>query len=176
MIVELNFIDFELFSFMGWILSSPLTTLQQVDLKKIIAYSSVGLMGLVTIGIFSGSIQGILGSIVLMVSRGVTSGALFIAVGLLYERHHTRVVRYYTGLIHTMPLFSVFFIIFTLTNLGLTVTSNFVGEFFVLVGCFKINSWSTLFAGSGMVLGAGYSLWLCNRIIFGNIKQYSITS
>lgn len=154
---------------------ASLTTLQQVDLKKIIAYSSVGHMGLVTIGIFSGSIQGILGSIVLMVSHGITSGALFIAIGLLYERHHTRVVRYYTGLIHTMPLFSVFFIIFTLANLGLPTTSNFVGEFFVLVGCFKTNSWSTLFAGSGMVLGAGYSLWLCNRIIFGNIKQYSIS-
>jgi len=119
---------------------ASLTTLQQVDLKKIIAYSSVGHMGLVTIGIFSSSIQGILGSIVLMVSHGITSGALFIAIGLLYERHHTRVVRYYSGLIHTMPLFSVYFIIFTLANLGLPATSNFVGEFFVLIGCFKTNS------------------------------------
>jgi proton-translocating NADH-quinone oxidoreductase chain M len=119
---------------------ASLSTLQQVDLKKIIAYSSVGHMGLVTIGIFSSSIQGILGSIVLMVSHGITSGALFVAIGILYERHHTRVVRYYSGLIHTMPLFSVCFIIFTLANLGLPVTSNFIGEFFVLVGCFKVNS------------------------------------
>jgi NADH-quinone oxidoreductase subunit M len=97
-------------------------------------------MGLVTIGIFSASVQGILGSIVLMISHGVTSGALFAAIGMLYERHHTRVVRYYTGLIHTMPLFSVCFIIFTLANLGLPITSNFVGECFVIIGCFKANS------------------------------------
>jgi NADH-quinone oxidoreductase subunit M len=153
---------------------ASLTTLQQVDLKKIIAYSSVGHMGLVTIGIFSSSIQGILGSIVLMISHGITSGALFVAIGILYERHHTRVVRYYSGLIHTMPLFSVCFIIFTLANLGLPCTSNFVGECFVIVGCFKVNSWSAFFAACGMVLGAGYSLWLCNRIIFGNVKQHSI--
>jgi len=119
---------------------ASLTTLQQVDLKKIIAYSSVGHMGLVTIGIFSSSIQGILGSIVLMISHGITSGALFVTIGILYERHHTRVVRYYSGLIHTMPLFSVFFIIFTLANLGLPCTSNFVGECFVIIGCFKANS------------------------------------
>ena len=153
---------------------ASLTTLQQVDLKKIIAYSSVGHMGLVTIGIFSMTSQGILGSILLMIGHGITSSALFLAIGFLYERHGTRVVRYYSGLIHTMPLFSVCFIIFTLANLGLPATSNFIGEFFVLVGCFKTNSWSALLAGSGMVLGAGYSLWLCNRIIFGNIKEYSI--
>jgi NADH:ubiquinone oxidoreductase subunit 4 (subunit M) len=122
------------------VMYASLTTLQQVDLKKIIAYSSVGHMGLVTIGIFSSSIPGILGSVILMISHGVTSGALFVAIGLLYERHQTRVVRYYSGLIHTMPLFSVFFILFTLANLGLPTTSNFVGEFFVLVGCFETNS------------------------------------
>lgn len=153
---------------------ASLTTLQQVDLKKIIAYSSVGHMGLVTIGIFSSTIQGVLGAILLMIGHGITSSALFLSIGFLYERHGTRVVRYYSGLMHTMPLFSVCFIIFTLANLGLPATSNFVGEFFVLIGCFKTNSWSALLAGSGMILGAGYSLWLCNRIIFGNIKQYSI--
>lgn len=119
---------------------ASLTTLQQVDLKKIIAYSSVGHMGLVTIGIFSMTSQGILGSILLMIGHGITSSALFLAIGFLYERHGTRVVRYYSGLMHTMPIFSVCFIIFTLANLGLPATSNFIGEFFVLVGCFKTNS------------------------------------
>lgn len=133
-------------------------------------------MGLVTIGIFSSTVQGILGAVLLMIGHGVTSSALFLAIGFLYERHGTRVVRYYSGLMHTMPIFSVCFIIFTLANLGLPATSNFVGEFFVLIGCFKTNSWSALLAGSGMILGAGYSLWLCNRIIFGNVKQYSIVT
>jgi len=119
---------------------ASLTTLQQVDLKKIIAYSSVGHMGIVTIGIFSMNIPGLVGSFLLMISHGIVSGALFLLVGLLYERHHTRVVIYYSGLMHTMPLFSVFFIIFTLGNIGLPGTSSFIGEFLVLVGCFAINN------------------------------------
>ena len=153
---------------------ASLTTLQQVDLKKIIAYSSVGHMGLVTIGIFSSNFQGVFGSILLMFSHGITSSALFLAIGLLYERHHTRIVKYYSGLIHTMPIFSVSFIIFILANLGLPSTSNFVGEFFVLMGCFKTNMWCAFLAGLGMILGAGYSLWLCNRILFGHVKRNSI--
>ena len=156
------------------VIYASLTTLQQIDLKKIIAYSSVGHMGLVTIGIFSSNFQGIFGSILLMFSHGITSSALFLAIGLLYERHHTRIVKYYSGLIHSMPIFSISFIIFTLANLGLPATSNFIGEFFVLVGCFKTNIWCSFLAGTGMVLGAGYSLWLCNRILFGNVKRNSI--
>jgi len=100
----------------------------------------VGHMGIVTIGIFSMNIPGLLGSFLLMISHGIVSGALFLLVGLLYERHHTRVVIYYSGLLHTMPLFSVFFIIFTLGNIGLPGTSSFVGEFLVLVGCFGVNT------------------------------------
>ena len=156
------------------VIYASLTTLQQVDLKKIIAYSSVGHMGIVTIGIFSGNVQGIVGSIILMISHGVDSGALFFCIGVLYERHHTRIVKYYNGLINTMPIFMVFFIIFTLGNLGLPITSSFIGEFLVLIGCFSINSSTALLSGTGMVLGAAYSLWLCNRIGFGNIKTYSI--
>jgi NADH-quinone oxidoreductase subunit M len=114
------------------VLYASLTTIQQVDLKKIIAYSSVGHMGLVTIGIFSGNIQGILGSILLMISHGLVSGGLFLCIGVLYERHHTRIVKYYSGLIHTMPLFVVCFIIFTLGNIGLPATSSFIGEFLLL--------------------------------------------
>ena len=122
------------------VLYASLTTLQQVDLKKIIAYSSVGHMGLVTIGIFSSTAYGIVGSVALMLSHGITSSALFILIGLLYERYHTRVIKYYSGLSHTMPIFSVFFVIFSMANLGMPITSNFVGEFLVLLGCFSANS------------------------------------
>ena len=156
------------------VMYASLTTIQQVDLKKIIAYSSVGHMGLVTIGIFSGNFQGILGSILLMISHGIVSGALFLCIGVLYERHHTRIVKYYSGLIHTMPLFVVCFIIFTLGNIGLPATSSFIGEFLIMIGAFESNSWVALLSGTGMVLGVGYSLWLQNRIAFGNVKQYSI--
>jgi len=153
---------------------ASLTTLQQVDLKKIIAYSSVGHMGLVTIAIFSFNYEALFGSVLLMLSHGIVSSALFLSVGVLYEKHHTRILKYYNGLMHTMPLFSCFFIIFTLGNIGLPATSSFVGEFLVLMGCFKVNSWTAILAASGMVLGAGYSLWLCNRLLFGNLKRYSI--
>ena len=131
-------------------------------------------MGLVTIGIFSLTAHGVLGSILLMIAHGITSSALFLSIGFLYERHETRIVKYFSGLIHTMPLFSACFIIFTLANLGLPVTSNFIGEFFILIACFKTNSWVAFLSGFGMVLGAGYSLWLCNRLLFGNLKKLSI--
>ena len=156
------------------VIYASLTTIQQVDLKKIIAYSSVGHMALVTIGIFSGNLQGILGGILLMVSHGIVSGALFLSIGILYERHHTRIVKYYSGLVHTMPLFVVCFVIFTLGNIGLPGTSSFVGEILIMFGCFEINTWVALLSGAGIFLGVGYSLWLCNRISFGNVKQYSI--
>jgi len=122
------------------VMYASITTLQQVDLKKIIAYSSVGHMGLVTIGIFSGNTQGIIGSILLMISHGIVSGALFLCVGMLYERHHTRIVKYYGGLINTMPLYSVCFITFTMGNIGLPGTSSFIGEFLVIMGSFETNS------------------------------------
>ena len=119
---------------------ASITTLQQVDLKKIIAYSSIGHMGMVTIGIFSGNCQGISGSILLMISHGIISSGLFLCVGFLYERHNTRIVKYYSGLAHTMPLFSICFVVFSLGNIGLPVTSSFIGEFLIIVACFEINS------------------------------------
>jgi proton-translocating NADH-quinone oxidoreductase chain M len=122
------------------IIYASITTLQQIDLKKIIAYSSVGHMGLVTVGIFSANIQGIVGSIFLMLSHGLTSSALFLTVGFLYERYSTRIVKYFGGLSATMPFLASFFLIFNLANLGLPITSNFVGEIFVLIGCFAVNS------------------------------------
>jgi NADH-quinone oxidoreductase subunit M len=128
-----------LISIIGTVYSS-ITTLQQVDLKKVIAYSSVGHMGVVTIGIFCSSPQGILGSIYLMLAHGITSSGLFLLIGLLYDKYGTRIIKYYGGLFHTMPIFSVTFLIFTMANLGLPGTSNFIGEFLIFIGCFGINS------------------------------------
>jgi len=122
------------------IVYASLTTVQQIDLKKIIAYSSVGHMGVVTIGIFSSVSQSILGSVLLMISHGIVSGALFLCIGILYERHHTRIIKYYSGLLTTMPLFSVFFVTFTLANIGLPGTSSFIGEFLIILGCLVLNS------------------------------------
>jgi NADH-quinone oxidoreductase subunit M len=153
---------------------ASITTLQQVDLKKIIAYSSVGHMGLVTVGLFSANTQGIIGAVLLMISHGIVSGALFLCIGILYERHSTRIVRYYSGLIHTMPIFSVCFITFSLGNLGLPGTSSFIGEFLIIAGALETNTWIALLCGTGMVLGAGYTLWLLNRILFGNVKNTAI--
>jgi NADH:ubiquinone oxidoreductase subunit 4 (subunit M) len=119
---------------------ASLTTIQQIDLKKIIAYSSVGHMGVVTIGIFSAVSQSILGSIALMVSHGIVSGALFLCIGILYERHHTRIIKYYSGLLVTTPLFSTFFTLFTMANIGLPGTSSFIGEFLIIAGCLGINT------------------------------------
>jgi NADH-quinone oxidoreductase subunit M len=131
-------------------------------------------MGVVTIGIFSSVSQSILGSIFLMVSHGLVSGALFLCIGLLYDRHKTRVIKYYAGLFTTMPLFSFFFLLFTMANIGLPGTSSFVGEFLIISGCFLTNTFGAFFCATGMVLGGAYSLWLLNRILFGNIKNYSI--
>ena len=157
------------------IVYASLTTVQQIDLKKIIAYSSVGHMGVVCIGIFSNLTQSLLGSVLLMVSHGIVSGALFLCIGILYERYNTRLIKYYAGLLTTKPLFSSFFTLFTMANIGLPGTNSFIGEFLIILGCFLVNSWAALFCASGMVLGGSYSLWLLNRILFGNIKRYAIT-
>jgi NADH-quinone oxidoreductase subunit M len=122
------------------IVYASITTIQQVDLKKIIAYSSVGHMGVVCIGIFSLTSQSIIGSVFLMVSHGIVSGALFLCIGIVYERHHTRIIKYYSGLINTMPLFSSFFMLFSMANIGLPGTSSFIGEFLIILGCLLVNS------------------------------------
>ncbi|KAF5810950.1 putative NADH:ubiquinone reductase (H(+)-translocating) [Helianthus annuus] len=122
------------------IIYTSLTTLRQIDLKKIIAYSSVAHMNLVTIGMFSLNIQGIGGSILLMLSHGLVSSTLFLCVGVLYDRHKTRLVRYYGGLVSAMPNFSTVFFFFTLANMSLPGTSSFIGEFLILVGAFQRNS------------------------------------
>lgn len=153
-----------------------LTTLRQIDLKKIIAYSSVAHMAFVTLGIFTFNIQAIEGSILLMLSHGLVSSALFMCVGILYDRHKTRIVKYYSGLLQVMPLFITIFFIFTLANLSFPTTSGFIGEFLVLVGLFQTNKFITFLASTGMVLGAAYSIWLWNRVSCGNLKVYFINN
>jgi proton-translocating NADH-quinone oxidoreductase chain M len=135
-----------------------LTTLRQIDLKKIIAYSSVAHMAFVTLGIFTFNLQAIEGSILLMLSHGLVSSALFMCVGILYDRHKTRIIKYYSGLLQVMPLFITIFFIFTLANLSFPTTSGFIGEFLVLVGLFQTNKFITFLASTGMVLGAAYSI------------------
>nr|YP_011036459.1 NADH dehydrogenase subunit 4 [Descurainia sophia]WRI65854.1 NADH dehydrogenase subunit 4 [Descurainia sophia] len=152
------------------IIYTSLTTSRQIDLKKIIAYSSVAHMNLVTIGMFSPNIQGIGGSILPMLSHGLVPSALFLCVGVLYDRHKTRLVRYYGGLVSTMPNFSTIFFSFTLANMSSPGTSSFIGEFLILVGAFQRNSLVATLAALGMILGAAYSLWLYNRVVSGNLK------
>jgi len=158
------------------IIYASMTTLRQVDLKKIIAYSSVAHMGFVTLGLFSFNVQGIEGSLFLMISHGIVSGALFLCVGCLYDRYKTRNVMYYGGLVQTMPLFSTLFLFFSMGNLSLPGTSSFVGEFLILLGTYQVNTFTAVCAASGMILGGAYSLWLLNRIIFTNLKPAYISS
>lgn len=150
------------------IVYTSLTTLRQIDLKKIIAYSSVAHMGLVTIGLFTNNIQGIEGALLIMISHGFVSSALFMCVGVLYDRYHTRILKYYSGIAQHMPVFALLFVFFSLANLGLPGTSSFVGEFLTLVGAIQSSFVVTVLASSGMVLGAAYSIWLCNRVLFGH--------
>ena len=158
------------------ILYASLTTLRQIDLKKIIAYSSVAHMGFVTLGLFSLNAQGMEGSILLMLSHGLVASALFLCIGVLYDRHKTRLIKYYGGCVHVMPIFSLFFLIFTLGNLSLPGTSSFVGEFLILTGTFQTNTFITTLAALGMILGGAYSLWLYNRVVFGNFKPHYINN
>jgi proton-translocating NADH-quinone oxidoreductase chain M len=152
------------------IIYTSLTTLRQIDLKKIIAYSSVAHMNFVTIGLFSLNIEAIEGSILLMLSHGFVSSALFLCIGVLYDRHHTRIVKYYSGITLTMPIFSAFFLFFTLANISLPTTSSFVGEFLILLAVFQNNISISILATTGTILGAAYAMWLYNRVAFGNIN------
>jgi NADH-quinone oxidoreductase subunit M len=140
-------------------------------MKKLIAYSSVAHMGFVTIGIFVVNQQGIEGAIFQMLSHGIVSAALFLIVGVVYDRLHTRLIERYDGLVNRMPSYALIFMIFMLASVGLPGTSGFVGEFLVLVGAFQANTWVALLAASGMVLGAAYMLYLYRRIIFGRMTK-----
>ena len=156
------------------IIYSSCTTIRQIDLKKIIAYSSVAHMNYSLLGLFTNNSLGLEGSLYLMLGHGIVSSALFLCIGMLYDRYHTRNILYYGGLVNTMPIFSILFLIFILANIGMPGTINFVGEFMVLLGIFKMNTIVACLASTSMVLGAVYSIWLYNRLIFGKIKTNSL--
>jgi NADH-quinone oxidoreductase subunit M len=152
------------------IIYTSLVALMQEDVKKLIAYSSVAHMGFVTMGIFAGTAQGIAGGIFQMISHGIVSGALFLCVGVVYDRMHTREIAFYGGLVNRMPIYAAIFMVFTLANVGLPGTSGFVGEFLSLIGTFKSNVAVATFATFGVILSAAYALWLYRKMIFGTLK------
>src|ERR1700749_2786329 len=153
------------------IIYTSLVALAQEDMKKLIAYSSVVHMGFVTMGIFTVTHQGVEGGIFQMLSHGVVSGALFLCVGVVYDRMHTREIAAYGGLVNRMPLYAACFLVFTLANVGLPGTSGFIGEFLTMLGAFLHNSWIAIFAATGVILSAAYALFLYRRIIFGALVK-----
>jgi NADH-quinone oxidoreductase subunit M len=151
------------------IIYTSLVALVQTDMKKLIAYSSIAHMGFVTLGIFTLTHQGVSGAVIQMLSHGIVSAALFLCVGTLYDRLHTREISRYGGLVARMPVYAIFFMVFTLASVGLPGTSGFIGEFLVIVGTFQKNGMAAALAASGMVLGAAYALWLYRQVIFGKV-------
>ncbi len=156
------------------IVYTSLVALAQEDVKKLIAYSSVAHMGFVTMGIFTFNAQGIDGAIFQMLSHGLVSAALFLCVGIVYDRMHTREISAYGGLVNRMPIYAVTFMIFTMANVGLPGTSGFVGEFLTLMGAFKANTWVAFIATTGVILSACYALYLYKRMIFGELEKPSL--
>ena len=148
--------------------------MMQEDMKKLIAYSSVAHMGFVTMGIFAMNAQGVQGGIFQMLSHGLVSGALFLCVGVVYDRMHTREIAAYGGLVNRMPVYAAVFMVFTLANVGLPGTSGFIGEFLTLIGTFQVNTWVAFFASTGVILSACYALWLYRRVIFGVLDKESL--
>jgi NADH-quinone oxidoreductase subunit M len=153
------------------IVYTSLVALMQEDMKKLIAYSSVAHMGFVTMGIFAVTAQGIAGGIFQMVSHGIVSGALFLSVGVIYDRVHTREIAAFGGLAERMPLYAFCFMVFTLANVGLPGTGGFVGEFLTMLGAFRVNTWVAIFAATGVILSAAYALWLYRKMIFGTLDK-----
>ncbi len=156
------------------VIYTSLVALVQEDMKKLIAYSSVAHMGFVTIGAFIMNMQSVQGSIFQMLSHGIVSAALFLCVGVVYDRMHTREIAAYGGLVHRMPRYAFTFMFFTLASVGLPGLSGFVGEFLVLVGTFKANTWVAFLATTGIILGAAYALWLYRKIVFGELTKDSL--
>jgi NADH-quinone oxidoreductase subunit M len=156
------------------IIYTSLVALAQEDLKKLIAYSSVAHMGYVTMGIFTFTTQGVDGAIYQMLSHGLVSAALFLCVGVVYDRMHTRMIKDYGGLVERMPLYALAMMVFTMANVGLPGTSGFVGEFLTLLGAFRANTWVAIFATSGVILSAAYALYLYRRVIFGALEKASL--
>ncbi|WP_426418431.1 NADH-quinone oxidoreductase subunit M [Bradyrhizobium genosp. A] len=158
------------------IIYTSLVALMQEDMKKLIAYSSVAHMGFVTMGIFAGTMQGVAGGVFQMISHGIVSGALFLCVGVVYDRLHTREIAAYGGLVNRMPLYALTFMVFTMANVGLPGTSGFVGEFMTLLGTFKVSIPTAFFATTGVILSACYALWLYRKVVFGALVKPSLMS
>jgi NADH-quinone oxidoreductase subunit M len=156
------------------IIYTSLVALAQEDMKKLVAYSSVAHMGFVTIGVFTLTMQGLQGGIFQMLSHGIVSAALFLCVGVIYDRMHTREIAAYGGLADRMPLYAFCFMVFTLANVGLPGTSGFVGEFLSLLGAFRSNTWVASLAATGVILSAAYALWLYGRVMFGKLTKPSL--
>ena len=156
------------------IIYTSLVALVQQDMKKLIAYSSVAHMGFVTMGIFALNKQGLDGAIFQMLSHGFISAALFLGVGVIYDRMHTRDIDAYGGIVIRMPVYALIFMLFTMANVGLPGTSGFVGEFLTLTAAFKANTWIAFGATSGVILSAGYALWLYRRVVFGDLVKESL--
>jgi NADH-quinone oxidoreductase subunit M len=156
------------------VIYTSFVALVQRDMKKLIAYSSIAHMGFVTMGIFAATLQGVQGGIFLMLSHGLVSGALFLCVGVLYDRMHTHEISVFGGLVNRMPLYAAAFMVFTMANVGLPGTSGFVGEFLTLIGTFRINTWVAFLATTGIILSAAYALWLYRRVIFGKLEKGSL--
>jgi NADH-quinone oxidoreductase subunit M len=156
------------------IIITSLVALVQTDMKKLIAYSSVAHMGFVTMGIFSGNVMGVHGAVFQMISHGIVSGALFLCVGVVYDRMHTRDIAAYGGLVSRMPRYAVAFLVFTMANVGLPGTSGFVGEFLTMIGTFQVNTWVVFFAAFGVIFSAAYALFLYRRVIFGALTKDSL--
>jgi len=167
---------FVLFLSVAAIIYTSLVALMQKDMKKLIAYSSIAHMGFVTMGIFAFNQQGLDGAIFQMVSHGFIAGALFLLVGVIYDRMHTREISAYGGLVVRMPIYALLFMFFTMANVGLPGTSGFVGEFLTLAGMFQVNTWVAVLAATGVILSASYSLWLYRRVVFGDMIKESLKS
>ncbi len=158
------------------IIYTSLVALAQEDIKKLIAYSSVAHMGFVTMGIFTLTTQGVEGGIFQMLSHGIVSAALFLCVGVIYDRMHTRNIDAYGGLVNRMPIYAFCFMVFTMANVGLPGTSGFVGEFLALLAAFKVNTWVATLATTGVILSAAYALWLYRRVIFGQLEKPNLAA
>jgi len=158
------------------IVYTSLVALMQHDMKKLIAYSSVAHMGFVTMGIFAANQQGLDGAIFQMISHGFVSGALFLCVGVIYDRMHTREIDAYGGLVNRMPAYALIFMLFTMANVGLPGTSGFVGEFLTIIGVYQVNTWIAFVAATGVILSAAYALWLYRRVVFGDLIKESLKS
>jgi len=156
------------------IVYTSLVALVQTDMKKLIAYSSVAHMGYVTMGIFAANAQGVQGAVFQMLSHGIVSAALFLCVGVIYDRMHTREIAAFGGLVNNMPKYAAVFLVFTMANIGLPGTSGFIGEFLTLIGVFRVSSWVAVIATTGVILSAAYALYLYRRVIFGALDKESL--